>query len=71
MANDNFWDHLFNAAGALLDASAQREAEVREQRESQKRERAPKMKMAPITGGSFAAPPVAECCIAKRRAKKL
>ena len=73
MANDNFWDHLFNAAGALLDAGAQARAEEQAKRDAQRAQRAPKAKASPspVTGGSFASPPAAECCIAKRRVKKL
>jgi hypothetical protein len=65
--NQNFWDHLINAAGHLMDASA-REREEREHERQRKPKRVKSTsEPAPASKGFDANDP--SCCIAKRRVK--
>lgn len=66
--NQNFWDHLLNAAGHLLDASKQSAEEVEMERAERKAKRASAGKRTgplPVVkprGASFAEP----CCTTER-----
>ena len=64
--NQNFWDHLLNAAGFLIDANA-REQEEREAAREARGQRKPKPKTATESTGFDANDP--SCCVAKRRIK--
>lgn len=66
--NSNFWDHLINAAGHLMDASARDREEREAERAARASQRKPKAtKSAPTNAGFDANDP--SCCVARRRIK--
>lgn len=67
----DFWDHLFNAAGHLLDANAMRQQE-REREQARKPARKVKVKNETPAPAQFSEPSSdSSCCIAKRPGVKL
>jgi hypothetical protein len=72
--NENFWEHLVNAASHLLDAKrnsdAERDADAEAASEARRAKRE-KSTRTPAPSAFSSAPSAnpAECCIAKRRFK--
>lgn len=67
--NSNFWNHLINAASAVVDMNRQSAAERAEARAEKGSKPRKKKAAAPERESFNEPPPAADCCVTKRRFK--